>query len=324
MDINDSIELQTADVIDFSRAVSRFTERNLELSFVVQTPVQVTYVIGNATFEHTFPCTPIYGELWKTVCDHLQANAAAALSLKLYMDDELLTNRNTQEVFNEAIQSASATAAVILTVRQQPDEDRSAKEAPVQPASSKIGPCSVICPHSLYLLVLLLITLTSNMRMSNHEEKINADMATIDSLTSTLAAAEKLQSQNINDCTTMINNLTVMLDIPPSDEEKTRQAAAIANLTKTLELTKQQNAKQLQDCSTKILNLADTLEKSDGRIQNLSAHLHQEAHNDTTAVDRLLGETLALRRETRPIYQCAAKINGKLVWFCSRRYLYKD
>mmetsp|Transcript_122966 Transcript_122966/g.348531 ORF Transcript_122966/g.348531 Transcript_122966/m.348531 type:complete len:325 (-) Transcript_122966:193-1167(-) len=324
MDINDSIELQTADVIDFSRAVSRFTERNLELSFVKQAPVQVTYVMGNATFEHTFPCTPVYGELWKTVCDHLQADAAAALALKLYMDDELLTNRNTQEVLSEAVQSASAIPAVILTVRRQPDEDRGAREAPARPAPSKAGPCSVICPHSLYLLVLLLITLTSNMRMRAHEEKINADMATIDGLTSTLAAAERLQSQNINDCTTMINNLTVMLDTPPSREERARGAAAVANLTKTLELTKEQNAKQLQDCSTKILSLADTLEKSDGRIQNLSAQLHQEVHNDTTSVDRLLDETLALRRETRPIYQCTAKINGKMVWFCSKRYLYKD
>lgn len=319
------IQMPTSDVLDFSRHVSRLSERSSSVAF----PVQVIFMLEETMFDHTFSCLPDYGELWKTLRSRLEVDTTNALvTFNIYMDDVLLTNRNTLEVFHDVVNSAShgTMASVILTVRKQSDFGHSAKRGSLYFADSPKGSWRWVLPHVLYILVLMLLTFTLNRRMKSQEEKIKIDMTTIDTLTSSLAASKEQQAMRISECTSKINSLTEMLgeydsgadNVLPAATEYQRQLqqqkATIENLTRTLSVTRRQSNDTIREYSDRIQDLTGSLSSNMKRLDRLSEATQWQSdkiHQDVATIENLTSSLTAARaRHARENQECASQISN--------------
>jgi len=319
------IEMPTSEALDFTRAVSRLSERSSTVAF----PVQVVFMLDETMFDHKFSCLPDYGELWKTLRSRLEVDTTNAMvTFNIYMDDVLLTNRNTLEMFHDVVNSASmgTMASVILTVRKQSEFGHPTKLGSLYFADSPKGSWKWVLPHVLYILVLLLLTFTLNRRMKSQEEKIKIDMTTIDALTSTLVASKEQQAMKISECTTKINSLTEMLGeddhgahgVPPAAPEYQRelqqQKATIENLTRTLSTTWRQSNDTIREYTTRIQDLTGSLNSNMARIDRLSEAAQWQSNKiqqDIATIEDLSGSLAAARKHNAlESQECASKVSN--------------
>mmetsp|Transcript_121146 Transcript_121146/g.343219 ORF Transcript_121146/g.343219 Transcript_121146/m.343219 type:complete len:368 (+) Transcript_121146:114-1217(+) len=315
-------QMQGPDSVDFSRHTSRFSDR----SFAMAVPLHITFAMEDTMFEQHFSCIPDYGELWKTLRNKLHLDdTSAVLTFKIYMDDILLTNRNTVEMLGEAINSCShaSMASIILTVVKNADFE-SVNKRTIFLRDSQKGSYRWVCPHVLYLLVLLLLTFALNLRMKDQEGRIKHDYATIEALTTTLQTAKQQQADTIRECNTRVSNLTEMLegDLKPGQSatldghwrhELAQRRATIRDLTKTLSEARAEHAKQVGVYNAKVGNLTRVLGGKDGRIHELLAETQEQKRtieSDAATLDKLAGDlTAAKEQHTRAMAEKTAKIN---------------
>lgn len=318
MEFGGECDLPTDEVIDFSRAVARFTDSN----FPASAPIEVTFVMQDTMFDHTFASIPDYVELWKTLCNELDLTASACVPFKIQMDDVLLTNRNTVDMLTEATQSAAANASIILTVTKASDPTR---------VPRKGRSCGWAFPHVLYLSVLLLLTFFVNRKLTSQIETINIDMATIESLTRILSAVKEQRAQQMSDCARKLTNATERVKsnghairslsrVAQWSEEKLQRTAEMERLAKTLAATREQHAGKVHECDSKITNMTQVLEENDHRIRNLTTiaqHRKNVSHNDVATIDRLSRELEKMRADKKKYSECTRNVGGEMLWVCS-------
>lgn len=319
------IQMQNADVVDFSRNTSRFSDR----SFAMAVPLHITFAMEDTMFEQHFSCIPDYGELWKTLRNKLHLDdTSAVLTFKIYMDDILLTNRNTVEMLGEAINSCShaSMASIILTVIKNADFE-SVNKRTIFLNDSQKGSYRWVCPHILYLIVLLLLTFALNMRMKDQEGRIKHDSATIETLTTTLQTAKQQQADTVRECNTRVSNLTEMLEgggkpLTPGQSatlaghwrhELAQRRATIVELTRALSEARAEHTKQVGEYSTRVGNLTRVLNERDGRIHDLLAATQEQKgmiQDDAATIDKLADDLKAAKEQhTRAMAEKTAKIN---------------
>lgn len=286
------IEMKTADVISFSRAVTRMADQN----FPMETSLFVTFVMEDRSFERVFSYIPNYGELWKTLCDTLDLDAAAAMSFRIYMDDVLLNNLNTIDMLAEAIESGSAARSIILKVSQ----------SPYYPNRSPAGGYkrslrARICPHVFYMLVVLLVATVLGARIRNQDDAIKSGLAQISDLSSSLDR----QIKAAKGCAAV-----------GGGAGQTACLAKVSTLTDTLKdrddrLEEQRST--LQDREHRIQMQESTLQDRENRIERQKVQIQQGEAN----ISRLKSSLAEAKQRTREISRCTTLVHGTRTWTCN-------